>query len=313
MKKVKKQNNVADIIFKVSAVVVLAVYSLAIVLLLVWGLMTSLKSRVDFAIMENVVGFPSMEYSKEELMLGNYKLVLSKFYVHASEIFYSGNELIKHQTKSNIFVMLYNTVIYAGLSAVLSTVCCYTVAYLCAKYRFKTSKFVYVYVLFIMTVPTVGTAPAMITLLRSLGIYDTQWTHIIQKFTFAGMYFFVFHAFFEGMSDAYTEAAEIDGASQLRIYLSIILPLGAKMIGSVMLINFVTYWNDYNASLMYTPTLPTLAYGVYYLCNEGGNAQMKHTPGMVSACMLLAVPIVIAFVFLKDKLMGNVSMGGVKG
>lgn len=313
MHKQKAKQSVGDIIFKACAITILSIYVLALLLLLVWGVITSLKSRIDFAGYENVVGLPSWKWSKEEIMLGNYKAVLKLFYVPATEIFYVGDKLVKHQTRSDIFVMLYNTIIYAGLSTVLSTVCCYTVAYLCAKYHFKMSKVVYLYVLFIMTVPTVGTAPAMITTLRTLGIYDTQWTHVIQKFTFSGMYFFVFHAFFEGMSDAYTEAAEIDGASQLRIYLSIILPLGAKMIGSVMLLHFVQYWNDYGASLMYTPTLPTLAYGVYHLCNVGGNAEIKHTPALVAACMMLAIPIIIVFVFLKDKLMGNVSMGGVKG
>ena len=313
MAKQKSKQSIGDIIFKTCAVIILSIYALGIILLLVWGLITSLKSRIDFAGFDNVVGLPSWEWSKSEILFGNYKQVLDLFYVPATEVFYVGDKFVKHQTRSDIFVMLYNTMIYAGLSSVLSTVCCYTVAYLCAKYDFKMSKVVYLYVLFIMTVPTVGTAPAMISTLRSLGVYDTQWTHVIQKFTFSGMYFFVFHAFFERMSDAYTEAAEIDGASQLRIYLSIIIPLGAKMIGSVMLLHFVQYWNDYGASLMYTPTLPTLAYGVYHLCNVGGNASIKHTPALVSACMMLALPILIAFVFLKDKLMGNVSIGGVKG
>ena len=315
MKKAKMltRRKVGDTVFKAIVCSVLTVYVLGIVFLLAWGLMTSLKSRMDFSINGNVVGLPSWKWSKDQILLGNYKTVLEKFNIVSSSSFYAGNTLIKHQTKSNIWVMLYNTVIYAGLAAVLTTLCSYTVAYLCAKYKFKFSKFIYVYALFIMTVPTIGTAPAMITLLRRLSIYDTQWAHIIQKFNFSGMYFFVFFAFFEGLSDAYNEAAEIDGASQLRIFTSIIIPLGSKMIGSVLLINFVTYWNDYNAAIMYAPTLPTLAYGVYYLCNEGGNAELKHTPGLVSACMLLAVPIVIAFVFLKDKLMGNVSLGGVKG
>jgi ABC-type glycerol-3-phosphate transport system permease component len=308
-----KKISVADIVFKIITFTVLAVYALGVLALLAWGLLTSLKSRMDFSIMENVMGLPSWEHSKDQILLGNYALVLEKFEMSKSAIFYVGNTLIKHQTKSNILTMAYNTFIYAGVSTLLSTLCCYTVAYLCAKYRFRSSKLIYLYVLFIMTVPTVGTAPSMISVLRSLGVYDTLWTHIIQKFTFSGMYFFVFHAFFESMADAYTEAAEVDGASQLRIYLSIIIPLGAKIIGSVMLINFVTYWNDYNAPLMYTPTLPTLAYGVYHLCNEGGNAALKTTPGLVSSCMILAIPIIIAFVFLKDKLMGNVSMGGIKG
>ncbi len=308
-----KKNKAADVIFKAFIITVLAIYSLGILYLLLWGLQTSFKSRLDFLYNGNVVGLPSWEYSKDEILFGNYKLAFELFEVPASVIFYSGNTLVKHQTNSNLLTMTFNTIVYAGLSCVLTTMVCYTVAYLCSKYKFKFSKFVYVFALFMMSVPTVGTYPAQITLLRSIGVFDTYFCHVLQKFTFGGMYFFVFHAFFESMSDAYSEAAEIDGASQFRIYFSIIVPLGMKMISTVMLIHLVEYWNDYQAPLLYTPTLPTISYGVYHLCNVAGNAKLKTTPGMVTCCMLLAVPILVVFVAFKEKLMGNISMGGEKG
>ena len=123
----------------------------------------------------------------------------------------------------------------------------------------------------------------------------------------------MFYAFFESLSDAYIEAAEIDGASQLRIFLYIIVPLGIKMIGSVALIHGVQFWNDYQAPLLYTPTLPTISYGVYYLVNVGGNAELKTVPGTITCCMLLALPLLVVFIALRNKLMGNMSMGGIKG
>jgi raffinose/stachyose/melibiose transport system permease protein len=311
-KKIRK-TTIGEYIFKIAAILILTVYTLGLITLLVWGFITSLKSRIDFAGFDNVVGLPSWEWSRNEIMFGNYKAVLDRFYVSKTQIFYVGDKLVKHQTRSNIWVMLYNTIIYTGLSTVLSTMCCFLLAYLCAKYDFKMSKVVYVYVLFVITIPTIGTGPAMITMLRTLGVYDTQWTHVLQKFNFSSMSFFIFYAFFERLSDAYTEAAEIDGASQLHILVNIIIPLSSKTIGTFMLLHFVDYWNDYGPSIMYTPTLPTISYGVYHLCNVGGNAEIKHTPALVAACMMLALPVLILFLILRDKLMGNVSIGGLKG
>jgi len=309
--KVKMKGRVGDNIVKAIIFTVLAIYALSMIVLLVWGFMTSLKNYRDFSLFRNVVGLPSLEHSKDEILFGNYIYVLKNFNIKKTEYFFFGSRLISHETESGILKMLLNTFIYAGVGSLLSTICSCTVGFLCAKYKFKFSKMVYTFALFMMIIPVVGSYPSMISMLRGFGIYDTYFTHIIQKFTFGGMYYFVFLAFFEGMSDAYFEAAEIDGASQFRIYLSIVLPLAIKIITSVTLINFVSYWNDYTTSLLYTPTIPTLATGVYYLCYEGRGLFVK-VPVQCAACMILAIPILILFIFLNKRLMGNISMGGVK-
>ena len=311
----KTEKTISTIIFKVLVAVVLSVYVVLIIVMLGWGFMTSLKSDLQFSMVDggDPVGLPNLAWSKNEILFGNYKLAFENFLVLANSAYYVGDQLITHSTKADIWIMLGNTIFYVAVSAILPTITSYTMAYLCSIYKFKLSKVVYTCALVTMTIPVVSSQAAMITLLRNIGIYDTPLTHVCQKFTFGGMYFFVFCAFFEGLNGAYSEAAEIDGASQFRIYLSIIIPLGIKMISSIALINFVTYWNDYQAPLLYTPTLPTISYGVYHLVNESGNAMLKNTPASCACCMIMAMPIIIAFIFLKDKLMGNISMGGVKG
>ena len=311
----KTEKEISTVIFKIFIVAVLSIYVFLILGMLGWGFMTSLKSDLQFSMLNggDPIGMPAWEWSKDEILFGNYKLAFEYFSVSANAAYYVGSRLVMHSTKADISIMLGNTLYYVAVSAILPTFTSYTVAYLCSTYRFKLSKIVYTCALVAMTIPVVSSQASMITLLRNLGIYDTPLTHLCQKFTFGGMYFFVFCAFFEGLNGAYSEAAEIDGASQFRIYISIIVPLGIKTISSIALINFVTFWNDYQAPLLYTPTLPTISYGVYHLVNESGNAALKNTPAACACCMIMALPIIAIFVFLKDKLMGNISMGGVKG
>lgn len=313
MKNLSNKKPISDILFNTFIILILSVYALCMIFLLVWGFTTSLKSSVEFSLINNVVGFPTTEWSAEELKFGNYDLAFDMFKIEAKSSYYVGQTLVNHYTTSGIWKMFFNTLVYMVIGITLPTLVCYTVAFLTSKYKFKLSGFVYGFAVFMLAVPTVGTQPAVITMLRSLGIYDTYFCHVFQKFNFGGMYYFVFYAFFEGLPDAYTEAAEIDGASQLRVYLNIIIPLGLKFISSVALLNAVTFWNDYQAPLIYTPTLPTLAYGVYGLVNLGGNAELKTVPGQITCCMLLALPLLVLFISLKDKLMGNMSMGGLKG
>lgn len=309
----KKQTGAFNKIFKITLCVILAIYALSMILMLFWGLLTSLKSYADFGRNGNVLGFPDPKTSKDELFkLANYKLILDKFEFKKSVKYYSFSREITHSTNSDLWTMILNTLIYAGGKCIIMTIVPATVAYMCAKYRCKFSSFIYVAGLFVMATPVVGTQASVITFLRDFNLYDSFIGNFIQAFSFTGMYFFVFYAFFLGVSDSYAEAAEIDGASQFKVYSFIMLPLAIKIMMTVALINFVQLWNDYQTPLLYLPTHPTLSYGVYFMVFENTLRELSRVPIKIAACMLLAIPILIVFIFLKDKLMGNVSMGGVK-
>lgn len=309
----KKDKSISNKILIAVIGVVLLLYTLTILTPIVWGLITSLKSNTDFLLAENVLGFPDKKLSEQALFeLSNYTYILADFEIQVSANYISGGDTIYYSYNYGFLMLLWFTLLYAGGGCIISTFVPCIMAYVCAKYRYKLSKLIYMVAILIMIIPIIGSFPAEITLLRRLNLYDSLFGNYIQKFNFTGMYFFVFYAFFEGLADSYSEAAEIDGASQANILFRIVLPLAGKMISSVMLIMFITYWDDYQTPLLYLPTWPTIAYSIYEITRDSGASGVNSVPGQIAGCMLLALPILIMFIVLKDKLMGNLSMGGLK-
>lgn len=318
----KKQNSlhVVDIL----VIVLLSVYALSLIGLMGWGILTSLKSYDDFAIFGNILGLPNLEMygAKDALAFGNYKRILfSTVFQFASTdaSYYSSIFGYISNCPDKTFTFgdfLLNSFVYSIVCSFVHAFVAFACAYLCAKYKFRFSEFIYVVMLVVMAIPIVGSSPAMITLLRDLGIYDTVFSMIALNFNFTGMYFFVFHAYLSGVSDTYIEAAEIDGASQLGVLLEIIFPLCAKVFFTVFLLQFIQTWNDYQTPLLYYPNHPTLAYAVFKMTNNTGGAdkgmEYQGIPQRVAGCMVLALPVFILFVAFNKLLMGNLTMGGLK-
>lgn len=319
----KKTVTVTKVVF-VILFVVLALYALIMLSSLLWGLITSLKSSNDFENFGNVIGFPNISVEGTPyagipsgrdalLKLANYKIVLEKFVITRRAVYYGlGPEQIVHTCKAGFGELLVNTLLYTVVGALIYAIMPALTAYLCAKYPYKLSAIIVVVYTLMMCMPIVGSTPFELTFLRNTGLYDNIIGNYIQKMTGSGMYFFVYLAYFKGTSETYREAAQIDGASQLRIMTTIYFPLAIKIIATVFLIQFVALWNDYQTPLLYLPTHPTLAYAVYYVSYEAFEPALYHTPPRIAGLMLLAVPIVILFAIFKDKLMGDISLGGIK-
>ncbi len=309
--------------------IILAVYALSIFFMLGWGLLTTLKSISDFAVKKNVLGFPDKLLSKEQLAFGNYKLAIQYLNVSVGTSYWTPKGYVTESASATLGDMALNTLLYTLVCAFIQAFVPAICAYVCVEYRYKFSGIMYATNLFVITMPVVGAAAPTLRLLRTVGLFNNWLGCFILKFTFTGSYFFVFWAFYKGFSGAYSEAAEIDGASQLQILLKIIIPLSMKTITTVALLLFVGLWNDYGMAMVYMPTHPTLAYGIWRVAFSGQlgsrvpagltareyqviKNQFQYTPMKVTACMVLALPILILFIVAKDKLMGNISMGGVK-
>ena len=314
-----KKFSSTKIVFAILAVV-LILYSTFMLLMLIWGLFTSLKSIDDFEYLGNVVGFPNLDSnemfnSREAFFkLQNYATIINNFVIVRRAVFYRSGiaEPIVHVCEAGFGELLVNTVLYTVGGALIYALMPAFTAYLCAKYDYKLSGVLIAVYTLMMCMPIVGSAPFELTFLRNVGLYDSIWGNYIQKMTGGGMYFFVYLAFFKGLSDTYREAASIDGASEGRIMLSVYFPLALKIISTVFLIQFVALWNDYQTPLLYLPTHPTIGYAVYYISYESFNPEFYHTPVQVAGLMLLALPIIVLFIVFKEKLMGDISLGGIK-
>ena len=135
---------------------------------------------------------------------------------------------------------------------------------------------------------------------------------LIMRASFLGIYFLVFYDIFKATPKTYAEAAEIDGAGDFAIMLRVYFPIAANTFLTILLISFITYWNDYQTPLLYFPSKPTLSYGLFRFTTDTAGVAGTSTPLALATCFLLMIPILIVFLFTSEKLIGNVSVGGLK-
>lgn len=281
--------------FTIVLLIVLAAYVLSMFTLIGWALITSFKSPNDFR--TNAIGMP-------EKFVWNYTFVYTKFYV--SVLTESGMEVVYMET-----MFVYSILYSLGCAFFQTLVPCIT-AYLCARFNYKFSKIVYTTVIVVMILPIVGSLPAELQMAKNTGLYDSIWGLWIMKANFLGMYFLVFYDGFKGLSMTYTEAAKIDGASNMHILLAIVLPLVKNIFFTVMLVNFIGFWNDYQVPLLYMPSYPTVAYGMYNMANTREN-NLSSVPMRMTGAMLMFIPIFTLFLIFQKRLLGNLTVGGIKG
>lgn len=272
--------------------VILIMYCVLLLSMLVWMLLTSLKQPVGFNY--NKVGLPDPWYFK------NFGYVLKNAQIEKEQGVVSFGEIIL------------NSVLYSVGCAVINTLVTMIVAYLCARYACKFSKFVYSLVLVVMVIPVVGNQTSELQMAINFGLYDSILGMWVMRATFLGLYFLVFHDMFKAVPQAFAEAAEIDGAGDFRIMVSVYFPMARNTFFTVLLINFIQYWNNYQTPMLFVPNHPTLAEYLFRI-TESSKGLFTTVPVQLAAAAMLLLPVVVIFVSCHKFLMGNLSIGGVKG
>lgn len=282
-------------VFTVIVKVFLVLYSLLLLTLLIWGVITSFKAQSDFRL--NSYGFPK----KWEL---NIITVLRQFYVGISTS--SGTRYV------GVGEMYFNSVMYSLGCALTSNIISCLTAYLCAKFPYKFSKILYAVILMVMIIPIVGSLPSELYLAKLLHLYDSIYGQWFLKANFMGAHFLIFYSAFKGVPMAFTEAAKIDGAGNFSVMLRIVIPLIRGIFFTLALLSFVAFWNDYNTALIWMPHHPTVAYGVLLMANTS-QTNLAYIPTRLAGTMMILVPILIVFIAFSGRFMGNITIGGIKG
>ncbi len=293
-KKRAKKLSVYEIVF----CAILIVYSLILLLVFAWALINSFKTAPDFK--RNSLGLP-----KEGWQFSNYTKALEAFYVSGSDGLVYG-----------FFDMFGTSLLYAGGSAFFQTACTVIAAYCTSKYKSKTSSFTYGAVLVVIALPIVGGTASLIQVTQALGIYDTVWGMWIVKFGFCSMYYLILYSVFDSLSWEYAESAFVDGASHYTVFFRIMLPLVMGLVGTVFLLLFIGYWNDFEVPYIFLEQ-PTLSIGLYAVLNgwavDANNQSIRvGVPQQMVAGIAVFMPIFIVFILFRNKIMGNLTEGGIK-
>ena len=295
MKKLKSKISFMLHPYALLTLLLLLLYVLSLLLPTIWGFITAMKSNIDY--LGNPLLFP------EKFHIENFLTALNNYMI---PVFKDGDTYYFY-----IESMLLFSILYAGGAAFFATLTSCITAYATAKFDFRFSKIVYGIVLFTMTLPIVGSLPSEIQMIKSLNLYNNIVGMWILKANFLGLYYLVFFATFKSMPKDYSEAAYIDGASNWVVLLKISLPLVKNIFFTIMLIRFIEFWNDYTVNVTYMPSYPTLAYGLYEY-SLSAKPEINNTPMRLAGCFILIVPVLLVFIFTHDRMMSNLSMGGVK-
>ncbi|MBO5481307.1 MAG: carbohydrate ABC transporter permease [Clostridia bacterium] len=283
-------------VFLIIGMSMLLLYTVSLLIPTFWAIITSFKERLDF--ITNKFGLP--------------KVWTFDNYINAFDLLQV--TVYDSLGRKDVYLsrMFFNSVIYALGCGFAHTLAPCLVSYAVAKYKFKFSGFIYNFVIVAMLLPSVGTLASEISIVKGLGIYDTFFGMFIMRFSFLGSNFLIFYAAFKSISWEYAEAGLMDGASHFKIFTQIMLPLVKTTFGAIFLLSFITYWNEYTTPMVFLPSNPTVAYGLYCFRFSPKSA-ITAVPMQMTACLLVSFPIFVVFVIFKNKIMGNLTMGGLKG
>lgn len=300
MKKDKKINVNPLAIFLGS---VIGLYTLLMFAMLFWGVMVSLMKPFEFYSddINGLIPFPSLN----ALTFENYEMALQNV-----------KEKIKIDGKGYYVYlpeMFFNSLVYSVGCSFFATLTPCLVAYVTAKYKVKFNDVIYMTVIIVMITPIVGNLPSQMEMAKNLGLYDSQAGMWFMSATFLGTYYLVFYGIFKGLSWEYAEAAFIDGAGHFKVMVWVMLPLVKNTFLVVFILNFIARWNDYQTPLLMLPNSPVAAVGVYRFYSGTGDNATRHVPILFAAAMSLFFPALILFVAFKDKFVGNLTVGGIKG
>lgn len=283
-------------VFGIISLIVLLAYAVSLFIPFVWAFITSCRDYLDFRI--------NGGWAMPDPWVNNYAKVFEFF---QAKVQAGGTDRFVE-----IPEMVFNSIVYALGGAIIGCVTSLLVAYIVAKYNFKFCKVIYAIIIIQMILPIVGSLPSELRMARSLGLYDKLLGMWVMKTHVSGLYFLVFLGTFKQIPKEYAEAAQIDGANNFLIMVKIMIPTISGSIFTVILLQFIGLWNDYQTPLLYMPTHPTIAYGLQLYTTGNFEAETANTPMRLAGCIVVAIPLLIIYLAFQKRLLGNITVGGLK-
>lgn len=268
----------------------------------------------------------SISFSDETSILANgYKLFPEVFSVKAYEVLFRDFDQILYSYGISFFVTVVGTIGGVALTAFYA----YPLSRRDLPYRNGFAFFIFFTMLF-----GGGLVPWYLVYVNILDLKNTVWVLII-PLLMSPFFVLVMRTFFSNsIPTSILESARIDGAGELRIFASIVLPLSLPVLATVALFSTLNYWNDWYLSMIFisdnkTISLQYLMYrtllDIQFLTSNSNIASQISSAGGASVLdlpnktlqMAMAVvgigPIVLAYPFFQRYFVKGLTVGAVKG
>lgn len=205
-----------------------------------------------------------------------------------------------------------NTVVFTLLTTALMLVITVPAAYAFARLQFKGKNIVFLAFLALMMIPTELVVITNFTTITNLGLRNT-FTGLILPSVASVFYIYLLKENFEQVPNEMYLAAKVDGTSDLKYLLKVLVPVCRPTVVTITILKIVECWNAYVWPRLITdnPAYFLVSNGIQEIRENGFGRE--NIPAMMAAVVVISIPLIVLFLVFRNKIMAGVARGGIKG
>ena len=228
-------------------------------------------------------------------------------------------------TRANFSLYFKNTVIFAVIGTFLTVISCSLGGYTFAKLRFPGKEVLFGIILFSMMIPFSSVLIPLFLIVKNfplaggnnifgkggIGLINT-FSGLILPGIVSGYYIFLFRQFFSMLPDELIYAARVDGCSEFRIFLQIILPLSKPVLATVSIFSFMSRWNAllWPLVILTDPKKRTLQVGLAIF--QGEQLTGAQWNELLAASAIALIPTILIFLLGQKYFTTGIALTGMK-
>jgi multiple sugar transport system permease protein len=216
---------------------------------------------------------------------------------------------IKIFTKLPFIKSLFNSILVSVSSTLLTILSASLAAFVFAKFDFKYKNLLFTLFLASMMIPIQVTGIPIFIILMKFGLINS-YVGVILPTIFNVFGIFLLRQYMKNISNDFIEAAFMDGASFFQVYWKVIIPMSIVPIITLMVVNFMNYWNDYFWPLIILtdPNKMTLP----VLLSKLNTQYTTEYNTLMAGSLISMIPILIVYAFAQKYFIRGIQEGGIK-
>lgn len=206
---------------------------------------------------------------------------------------------------------LFNSVTSTAIIVILTMLVSALAGFALSKKRFKLKGIIFeINTLALMFVPIAVGIPRYLVIVNT-GLIDNFWSHIFPVLAMP-MGIFLVKQFMDQLPDSLIEAAKIDGATDWKIFLQIVLPLVKPALATIAILSFQAAWNNIEPSTLYLNNENLKNFAFYMSTLTATNNGVAGQGMAAASALIMFVPNLVIFIFMQGKVMNTMAHSGIK-
>ena len=222
------------------------------------------------------------------------------------------------QNYANVFTevplgrYLLNTLIFTVLTTAIMVVVAVLAAFAFARLKFKGKNLVFALFLSLMMLPNELVIITNFVTITNAGLRNS-FPGLILPSVMSVFYVYLLKENFEMVPDNLYLAAKVDGTSDLKYLLRVLVPISRPTIITIIILKVIECWNSYVWPRLITddPRYYLVSNGIQEIRENGFGRE--NIPAMMAAVVVISIPLIVLFLIFRNKIMAGVLRGGTKG